>query len=65
MLPIFFGKSDIADLENLAGMGEHIHNFRLGNNFTATFYAADAGVSNMAFQTSIRVILNDYSLGSY
>ncbi|KXL49372.1 MAG: glycoside hydrolase family 31 protein [Acidomyces sp. 'richmondensis'] len=28
---------------NLYGMGEHIHNFRLGNNFTATFYAADAG----------------------
>ena len=24
-------------------MGERIHDFRLGNDFTATFYAADAG----------------------
>lgn len=28
---------------NLYGMGEHIHGLRLGNNFTATFYAADVG----------------------
>jgi len=28
---------------NMYGMGERIHNLRLGNNFTATFYAADAG----------------------
>ncbi|KAK5170881.1 uncharacterized protein LTR77_004025 [Saxophila tyrrhenica] len=28
---------------NLYGMGERIHGLRLGNNFTATFYAADAG----------------------
>ncbi|OQO11763.1 hypothetical protein B0A48_03490 [Cryoendolithus antarcticus] len=28
---------------NLYGMGERIHDLRLGNNFTATFYAADAG----------------------
>jgi len=25
------------------GMGERIHGLRLGNNFTTTFYAADAG----------------------
>lgn len=28
---------------NLYGMGEHLHALRLGNNFTATFFAADAG----------------------
>jgi alpha-glucosidase len=28
---------------NLYGMGERVHNLRLGNNFTATFFAADAG----------------------
>ncbi|EMC98792.1 glycoside hydrolase family 31 protein [Baudoinia panamericana UAMH 10762] len=28
---------------NLYGLGERIHSLRLGNNFTATFYAADAG----------------------
>jgi len=28
---------------NLYGLGERIHGLRLGNNFTATFYAADVG----------------------
>lgn len=28
---------------NMYGLGEHIHGWRLGNNFTATIYAADAG----------------------
>lgn len=28
---------------NLYGMGERIHGLRLGNNFTATFYAVDVG----------------------
>ncbi len=28
---------------NLYGLGERIHGLRLGNNFTATFWAADAG----------------------
>lgn len=28
---------------NLYGLGEAIHGFRLGNNFTRTFWAADAG----------------------
>lgn len=28
---------------NIYGLGEHIHAFRLGNNFTATIYAADIG----------------------
>jgi alpha-glucosidase len=28
---------------NTYGLGERIHGFRLGNNFTATIYAADAG----------------------
>lgn len=28
---------------NLYGMGEHFHGLRLGNNFTATFFAADNG----------------------
>jgi alpha-glucosidase len=28
---------------NIYGLGEVIHGFRMGNNFTRTFYAADAG----------------------
>ena len=28
---------------NVYGLGERIHGLRLGNNFTATIYAADAG----------------------
>lgn len=28
---------------NLYGIGEHIHGLRLGNNYTATIYAADSG----------------------
>ncbi|KAF2139822.1 glycoside hydrolase family 31 protein [Aplosporella prunicola CBS 121167] len=28
---------------NVYGLGEHIHNLRLGNNYTATLYAADVG----------------------
>jgi alpha-glucosidase len=28
---------------NVYGLGEQIHGFRLGNNYTATIYAADAG----------------------
>ncbi|PNS21638.1 hypothetical protein CAC42_997 [Sphaceloma murrayae] len=28
---------------NLYGMGEHFHGLRLGNNYTATFFAADNG----------------------
>jgi alpha-glucosidase len=28
---------------NVYGLGERIHQLRLGNNFTATTYAADAG----------------------
>jgi alpha-glucosidase len=39
---IEFG-SPLPENYNLYGMGEAIHAFRLGNNFTRTFYAADAG----------------------
>lgn len=35
--------SQLPEEYNLYGMGERIHGLRLGNNFTATFYAADAG----------------------
>jgi alpha-glucosidase len=35
--------SNLPSNYNLYGLGEHIHGFRLGNNFTATLYAADAG----------------------
>ncbi|RMY03154.1 hypothetical protein D0868_07604 [Hortaea werneckii] len=35
--------SQLPENYNLYGMGERIHDLRLGNNFTATFYAADAG----------------------
>jgi alpha-glucosidase len=35
--------SQLPEKYNLYGMGERIHGLRLGNNFTATFYAADAG----------------------
>jgi alpha-glucosidase len=31
------------DAYNVYGLGERIHQLRLGNNFTATTYAADAG----------------------
>ena len=31
------------DNYNTYGLGEHIHGLRLGNNYTATLYAADAG----------------------
>jgi len=35
--------SQLPENYNLYGMGERIHGLRLGNNFTATFWAADAG----------------------
>lgn len=35
--------SQLPEDYNMYGMGERIHGFRLGNNFTTTFYAADAG----------------------
>ncbi|KAF1347526.1 glycosyl hydrolases family 31-domain-containing protein [Delphinella strobiligena] len=35
--------STLPENYNLYGMGERIHGLRLGNNFTATFYAADVG----------------------
>lgn len=35
--------SSLPENYNLYGMGERIHGLRLGNNFTATFYAADVG----------------------
>ncbi|KAK5702704.1 hypothetical protein LTR97_003650 [Elasticomyces elasticus] len=35
--------SQLPESYNLYGMGEQIHGFRLGNNYTTTFYAADAG----------------------
>lgn len=35
--------SQLPEKYNLYGMGERIHGLRLGNNFTATFYAADVG----------------------
>ncbi|KAK6387917.1 hypothetical protein LTR65_008372 [Meristemomyces frigidus] len=35
--------SQLPENYNLYGMGERIHGLRLGNNFTATFYAADSG----------------------
>lgn len=39
---IEFGSS-LPDNYNLYGLGEVIHGFRLGNNFTRTFWAADVG----------------------
>ena len=39
---IEFGSS-LPENYNLYGMGETIHGLRMGNNFTRTFYAADAG----------------------
>lgn len=35
--------SQMPEEYNMYGMGERIHGLRLGNNFTATFYAADVG----------------------
>ncbi|KAI9926969.1 hypothetical protein MW887_003349 [Aspergillus wentii] len=39
---IEFG-SPLPENYNVYGLGESIHSFRLGNNYTKTFYAADAG----------------------
>ncbi|KAF2812950.1 uncharacterized protein BDZ99DRAFT_568229 [Mytilinidion resinicola] len=35
--------SSLPENYNLYGLGEHIHGLRLGNNYTATIYAADTG----------------------
>ncbi|KAB8754778.1 hypothetical protein FH972_026566 [Carpinus fangiana] len=35
--------TEMPEAYNAYGLGEHIHALRLGNNFTATIYAADAG----------------------
>lgn len=35
--------SSLPENYNLYGLGERIHGLRLGNNFTATIYAADIG----------------------
>jgi alpha-glucosidase len=37
--------SSLPENYNLYGLGESIHGFRLGNNYTKTFYAADAGAT--------------------
>jgi alpha-glucosidase len=39
--------SQLPENYNLYGLGERIHDLRLGNNFTATFFAADAGMWTM------------------
>jgi alpha-glucosidase len=38
-------KSSLPERYNLYGLGESIHGFKLGNNYTKTFYAADAGAT--------------------
>ncbi|KAJ5358378.1 uncharacterized protein N7496_010791 [Penicillium cataractarum] len=38
-------KSSLPENYNLYGLGESIHAFRLGNNYTKTYYAADAGAT--------------------
>lgn len=38
-------KSSLPENYNLYGLGESIHAFRLGNNYTKTYYAADVGAS--------------------
>lgn len=38
-------KSPLPDNYNLYGLGESLHAFRLGHNYTKTFYAADAGAT--------------------
>ena len=35
--------SSLPDNYNLYGLGETIHGFKLGNNFTKTMWAADVG----------------------
>ncbi|KAL5363683.1 glycosyl hydrolases family 31-domain-containing protein [Aspergillus floccosus] len=37
--------SPLPENYNLYGLGESVHAFRLGNNYTKTFYAADAGAT--------------------
>lgn len=38
-------KSALPKNYNLYGLGESVHGFRLGNNYTKTYYAADAGAT--------------------
>jgi alpha-glucosidase len=38
-------KSGLPRNYNLYGLGESVHGFRLGNNYTKTYYAADAGAT--------------------
>lgn len=38
-------KSALPRNHNLYGLGESVHGFRLGNNYTKTYYAADAGAT--------------------
>jgi len=38
-------KSSLPKNYNLYGLGESVHAFRLGNNYTKTYYAADAGAT--------------------
>jgi alpha-glucosidase len=37
--------SPLPENYNIYGLGESVHAFRLGNNYTKTFYAADAGAT--------------------
>ena len=38
-------KSSLPENYNLYGLGESVHGFKLGNNYTKTYYAADAGAT--------------------
>ena len=52
---------------NVYGLGERIHGFRLGNNFTATIYAADAGdpIDQNIYGSHVSFCGQDYSLRRY
>lgn len=47
--------SQLPEEYNLYGMGERIHGLRLGNNYTATFWAADAG-DPVSLISSVRLV---------
>jgi alpha-glucosidase len=44
--------SSLPENYNLYGLGETVHGFRLGNNYTKTYYAADAGATVDMYGTS-------------
>jgi alpha-glucosidase len=56
-------KSALPKNYNLYGLGESVHGFRLGNNYTKTYWAADAGATVDMYVWSLYVILDVFANG--